>query len=94
VAEASLSLNHRSGTDLKAAPATDLRFNEFDQLDDDVKWVSDKLRLKAIAGGELVIRTVADYCDHMVLCSQINSTRVADILQLSSPAGQNADAES
>jgi hypothetical protein len=91
VAAASLSLDDRFGEELKAAPATDFRSNEFDTLDDDIKWVADKPLLRAMARGDLVIHTVGDYCDHMVRCSQIKATRVAEILKLPVAAEQGVD---
>lgn len=91
VPEASLSIDDRFGEELKTAPATDFRSNEFDRLDDDIKWVADKLLLQAMARGNLVIRTVGDYCDHMVRCSQFNNTKVAEILELAASIGQSTD---
>jgi hypothetical protein len=82
VAEASLYPDQRFGEELKAAPAADFRFNEFDMLDDDIKWVADRRLLQQMACGDLVIHTVGDYCDHMVCCSHLNTTRVAKLLKL------------
>lgn len=82
VTEASRSLADRFGEELQAAPATDFRLNEFDILDDDIRWVADKQLLRDMARGSLVIRTVEDYCNHMIRCSQINPTRVTEILKL------------
>lgn len=82
VTEASLSPTHRFGAELQAAPATDFRFNEFDILGDDIKWVADKQLAQEMACGILVIRTVEDYCKHMVRCSQMNPARVAEVLKL------------
>jgi hypothetical protein len=82
VAQAALSPAHRFGEELQAAPATDFRLNQFDVLDDDVKQVADKQLLQHMARGSLVIRTVDDYCNHMVRCSQMNPARVTEILKL------------
>lgn len=82
VTEESLSGTDRFGEELKAAPPTYFRFNEFDTLDEDIKWVADKRLLREMATGNLVIRTVEDYCDHMVHCSRLNNERVAEILKL------------
>jgi hypothetical protein len=90
VAEVSLSPDHRLGEELKAAPVADFRFNEFDTLDDDIKWVADRRLLQQMATGDLIIHTVGDYCDHMVRCSQLNTTRVADLLKLRVAAGHAA----
>jgi len=91
VAEATLSRDDRFGEELKAAPATDFRSNEFDMLDDDIKWVADKALLQAMACGDFVIQTVGDYCDHMFRCNQTNATRVAEVLKLSVAAGQSVN---
>jgi len=91
VAEATLSRDDRFSEELKAAPATDFRSNEFDMLDDDIKWVADTALLRAMARGDFVIHTVGDYCDHMVRCSQINVTRVAEVLKLPVAAGQSVN---
>lgn len=82
VAEASLSWEDRFGEELKAAPTTAFRLNEFDMIDDDIKWVADRLLLQQMACGDLVIHTVEDYCDHMVCCSHLNAARVAEVLKL------------
>ena len=82
VTEASLSSADRFGEELQAAPATDFRHNEFDVLDDDIKWVADKQLAQEMARGSLVIRTVEDYCNHMVRCSQMNPHRVSEVLKL------------
>lgn len=66
VTEGSLSDADRFGEELKASPATDFRFNEFDTLNDDIKWVADRQLLQQMASGDFVVHTVRDYCDHMV----------------------------
>jgi hypothetical protein len=88
VAEASLSREDRFDEELKAAPATAFRLNEFDALDDDIKWVADSMLLQQMACGDLVIHTVGDYCNHMVRCSHLNAARVAEVLKLPVAAGQ------
>lgn len=82
VSEASLSLSARFGGDLKAGPASDFKVNQFDIVDRDIKDVADKQILKEMAQGKLVIRTVGDYCDHMVRCSKINPEEVSYVLRL------------
>lgn len=86
VTEGSLSDIDRFGEELKAAPASDFRFNGFDTLDDDIKWVADRRLLQQMASGDLVIHTVRDYCDHMVRCSHLNTARVAEVLALPAAA--------
>jgi hypothetical protein len=76
----SLSPTARFGWELKAQPVSDFRANEFDIIDEDIRDVADKLLLKSMERGELEIRTVADYCDHMVRCYHDNPADVAYIL--------------
>lgn len=82
VPESSLSNDARFGQELKAAPASDFKANEFDIIDDDIKDVADKRLLKEMAQGLLVIQTVGDYCEHMVRCSALKPKEVARILRL------------
>jgi hypothetical protein len=70
------------GKDLKASFVSEFRFNEFDKLDQDIKDVADRATRKRLGSGELVIRTVADYCDHMVACYATNPRDVARVLGL------------
>ncbi|MBR0566158.1 hypothetical protein J5J83_08520 [Azoarcus sp. L1K30] len=80
--ESSLSNEARFGHELKAAPASDFKSNEFDIIDDDIKDVADSLLLKKMLQGVLVIRTVGEYCDHMVKCSSLKPKEVARVLRL------------
>lgn len=82
VPEASLAKEMRFGEELKAAPASDFKANEFDAIDDDIKDVADKQLRKDMEQGRLVIQTVGDYCDHMVRCSLLKPKEVARILRL------------
>jgi len=82
VPEASLFNGARFGQELKAAPASDFKANEFDVIDGDIKDVADRRLLKEMAQGELVIQTVGDYCEHMVRCSIMKPEEVARILRL------------
>jgi hypothetical protein len=82
VPESSLSNEARFGHELKAAPASDFQSNEFDVIDDDIKDVADRQDLKEMSQGLLVIRTVGDYCDHMVRCSWRKPKEVARVLRL------------
>ncbi|MBF0147451.1 MAG: hypothetical protein HQL84_12975 [Magnetococcales bacterium] len=78
----SLSNEARFGHELKAAPASDFKLNEFDLIDNDIKDVADKRLLKEMSQGRLVIRTVGEYCDHMVRCSSLKPKEVARVLLL------------
>lgn len=77
-----LSTTARFGEDLKAKPVSNFRLNEFDIIDGDIRDVADKSLLKAMGCGELEIRTVADYCDHMVRCYAVKPKDVARLLSL------------
>ncbi len=77
-----LPLGARFGEDLKARPVSDFKANEFDIIDGDIKDVADKPLLKAMSRGDLEIRTVADYCDHMVRCYATKPKDVARLLSL------------
>jgi hypothetical protein len=72
----------RFGEDLKARPVADFKANEFDIIDGDIKDVADKPLLRAISRGDLEIRTVGDYCDHMVRCYSTKPKDVARLLSL------------
>ena len=84
--ETALTNDARFGQELKAAPPSDFKPNEFDLIDDDIKDVADKRLLKEMAQGLLVIQTVGDYCEHMIRCSALKPQAVARILRL--PATQ------
>lgn len=68
VAEAALSLDARFGQELKAAPVSDFKANQFDIVDGDIRDVADRRLLKEMAQGKLLIQTVGDYCEHVVRC--------------------------
>lgn len=78
----SLQSGAEFGKELKASFVSDFRYNEFDKIDQDIKDVADRTRRKRLASGELVIRTVADYVDHMAACYATNPREVARVLGL------------
>lgn len=82
MAPESLSLSAQFGKDLKPSFVSEFRHNEFDKVDQDIKDVADREIRKQLESGELVIRTVADYCDHMVRCYGNNPEEVARLLGL------------
>lgn len=82
LAPGTLRLEAEFGKDLKASFVSDFRFNEFDKIDQDIKDVADRATRKRLRNGELVIRTVAEYCDHMVACHATNPREVARVLGL------------
>jgi hypothetical protein len=77
-----LPLGAEFGKDLKSSFVSDFRFNEFDKIDQDIKDVADRATRKRLGNGELVIRTVVDYCDYMVACYATNPRDVACLLGL------------
>lgn len=79
-----LSLSAEFGRELKSSFVSDFRLNEFDKIDQDIKDVADRATRKRLGSGELVIRTVADYCDHMVACYAKSPEKVARLLDLES----------
>jgi hypothetical protein len=85
VPESSLTSDMRFGHELKAAPASDFKANEFDLIDDDIKSVADRQILKEMSRGDLVIQTVGDYCIHMVRCSSLKPRDVASVLRIPVP---------
>lgn len=82
LAPAALPLSAEFGKDLKASFVSEFRFNEFDKIDQDIKDVADRATRKRLGSGDLVIHTVADYCDHMVACYATNPRDVARLLNL------------
>ena len=76
---AALTPECRFGDDLKASFISDFRRNEFDQVNDDIHDVADRTIAKELGSGNLTIKTVGDYCDHMVRCSK---TKRKDVVKL------------
>jgi hypothetical protein len=77
-----LPLEAAFGEALKASFVSDFKANEFEQLDRDIKDVADRQILKELSSGTLVIRTVGDYCDHMVRCYRVNPKEVMRVLRI------------
>ncbi|MDA8390970.1 MAG: hypothetical protein M0Z76_09630 [Gammaproteobacteria bacterium] len=77
---AALTPERRFGDDLKASFVSDFRRNEFDQIDDDIHDVADQSIAKEMSSGNLIIKTVADYCDHMVRCGKTKRKAVEKLL--------------
>jgi hypothetical protein len=82
-----LSLSAEFGKDLKPSFVSDFKDNELDRLDHDIKDVADRAVRKQMESGKLVIRTVGDYCDHMVHCFRVNPEEVSRLLGLEGRAG-------
>lgn len=77
-----LALDAVFGVDLKASFVSYFKENEFGLLIDDVRDVADRSILKELDSEVLVIRTVGDYCEHMVRCYRTKPDEVARILNL------------
>ena len=75
-----LSPGCRFGEDLKASFVSDFRRNELDQVNDDIHDVADRVVTKEFVSGRLTIRTVGDYCDHMIRCYGIKPKDVKRLL--------------
>lgn len=70
------------GHDLHCTFVSDFRANEYDRLDQDIKDVADRETRRRLATGELVIRTVAEYCDDLVTCFATRPGEVVHLLEL------------
>lgn len=86
VSESSLSDDMRFGHELRAASAADFTANEFDIIDDDIRGVADRRILKDMEQGRLEIRTVGDYCEHMIRCNACKPKEVSRLLRLRAKA--------
>lgn len=65
----SLSKDATFGIDLKAThPPGLFSPNEYDKIEGDILDVCNRETYKAITSGNLTIRTVNDYCEHMIKC--------------------------
>lgn len=73
---------HVFGEGLKSSGRSDFKYNEYDQMLHDIRDVADRQSLKEIDSGALEIRTVAEYCDHMVRCYHTNEKAVLSALGL------------
>jgi hypothetical protein len=81
---------HVFGEDLRSSGKSDFKYNEYDQMLHDIRDCADRQSLKQIDSGALEVRTVAEYCDHMVRCYQTNEKAVLSALGL--PPRRNEDA--
>ncbi|WP_338525228.1 hypothetical protein NUH87_06185 [Pseudomonas batumici] len=77
-----LSPDQKFGEDLKSSFVSDFKRNEFDLINDDIYDVIDRKVAKEIAAGALVIRTVEDYCNHMVRCYETKPKTVRQVLRI------------
>ena len=70
------------GTDLRdRSEKSDFRYGALDHILHDIHDVADKETLAAINAGAFEVRTVDDYCNHMIRCYQTNENAVATTLE-------------
>lgn len=77
-----LGLDILFGEDLKASFVSDWKENEFDKLLYDIRDVADRKTLKKLDSGELVIRTLGEYCEYMVRCYRTKPNEVIRVLHI------------
>lgn len=77
-----LRLDFVFGEELDVTFVSDFRDNEHDQVLHDIEDVSDRNVTKELNKGLLTIRTVNDYCNHMVRCFDTMPEEVARILEI------------
>jgi hypothetical protein len=70
------------GEDLKCSFVSNFRRNELDIILDDIHDVADWEAVRDIAAGILVIRTVQDYCEHMIHCYVTKPIIVRQVLHI------------
>lgn len=75
-----LSFDAVFGEDIKASFVSDFRLNEFDILLEDIHYVADMKTERELNSGATAIRTVGDYCEHMVRCYRTKPKEVARVL--------------
>jgi len=83
------SLNKEAvfGSDLKATHSPGLfNPNEYDKIESDILDVCSRETYKAISSGNLTIRTVGDYCDHMIKCYKKKPKDVIQTLNIILPS--------
>lgn len=68
--------------DFSGSKPSDFKWNEFDRVFHDIRDVASKKVLHEINSGVLTIRTVDDYCNHMIRCYQENAVEVVRLLKL------------
>lgn len=79
----SLRRESEFGKDLKASSSSGLfKRNEYDQIEEDIYNVTNRQVYKELVSGNLTIRTVGDYCDHMARCFEINPEDVIYVLEM------------
>lgn len=80
---ANLDPGLRFGEDLKPSFISDFKENELDQISNDIHDMADRKAAAELKSGKLIIRTVQDYCDFMVRCSETNPKGVGHLFKIS-----------
>ena len=75
-----INLSDRFGMELKPSFISDFKDNELDVINNDIHDVADKKLASDLETGRLVVTTVKDYCEFMVLCSRSNLKEVMCLL--------------
>ena len=79
----SLRQENKFGEDLKASSSSGLfKKNEYDQIENDIYDVANRQVYKVLSSGNLTIRTVGDYCDHMIRCYETKPADVKHVLEI------------
>lgn len=66
--------------DLKASFVSIFKRNEFDIIHDDIRDVANAQIIKKLENGDLEIKTVDDYINHMICCYSDNPNTVINVL--------------
>jgi hypothetical protein len=77
---------HVFGKDLRNRAKPDFRYGALDHILHDIRDVADKKTLADIDAGAFEVRTVEDYCNHMIRCYRTNEKEVAMTLESDLPA--------
>jgi hypothetical protein len=77
-----ISLDYEFGNELKNSFISDFKWNEYDDILEYIRDAADSCILKELNSGDVVIRTVDDFCKHMIRCYHINKKKVVKILEI------------
>jgi hypothetical protein len=75
-----LPLDYVFGEELQASFVSDWKPNEFDRIYDDICDVSDRKTWNELSSKAKAVRTVGDYCEHMVRCYRAKPKEVIRVL--------------
>ena len=78
----SIQLDYEIGEELKASFQSDWAYNEHDKILHDIQDVADRNIMKEIYASNMTIKTVRDYCNHMLRCYQTAPKEVIYTLKL------------